>query len=234
MLTKRPSSERGHVEHGWLNTYHSFSFADYHDPAHVHFRSLRVINEDKIAGGGGFGMHPHRDMEIITYIISGALEHKDSMGNTGVIRAGDVQRMSAGTGVVHSEYNPSPNEPVHLLQIWIFSEKHSIAPSYEQRTFHDQDKRNTLCRIASHDGQNDSLQINTDASVYASIISDGAVLTHHFIAGRGGYLQVMRGSLTVNGVPLAHGDGIALEAEQEIRIAERDNGEAEFLLFDLA
>ena len=234
MLTKRPSSERGHIDHGWLNTYHTFSFADYHDPAHVHFRSLWVINEDRIAGGGGFGMHPHRDMEIITYIISGALEHKDSMGNKGAIRPGDVQRMSAGTGVVHSEYNSSPNEPVHLLQIWIFPERHGITPSYEQRTFHDQDKRNTLCRIASHDGQNDSIQINTDASVYASIISDGAVLTHHFIEGRGGYLQVIRGGLTVNGIHLNHGDGIALENEPEIRIAERDNGEAEFLLFDLA
>jgi redox-sensitive bicupin YhaK (pirin superfamily) len=234
MLTKRPSSERGHVDHDWLNTYHTFSFADYNDPAHVHFRSLRVINEDRIAGGGGFGMHPHRDMEIITYILSGELEHKDSMGNMGVIRPGDVQRMSAGTGVVHSEYNPSPNQAVHLLQIWLFPQRHGIHPSYEQRTFHDQDKRNTLCRIASHDGQNDSLTINQDASVYASIISDGAVLTHHFIAGRGGYLQVMRGSLTVNDIPLHHGDSIAIEDEHEVRIAERDSGEAEFLLFDLA
>jgi len=234
MLTKRPSNERGHIHHGWLDTYHSFSFADYHDPAHVHFRTLRVINEDRIAHGRGFGMHPHRDMEIITYILSGALEHQDSMGNGGIIRPGDVQRMSAGTGIVHSERNPSPNEQVHLLQIWIMPDRHGITPSYEQRTFHDQDKRNTFCRIASRDGQLDSVTIQQDANIYASIVSDGVELKHHFIEGRGGYLQIVRGSVTAGGVSLHHGDGLAIEQEHSIVIAAPENGEAEFLLFDLA
>jgi hypothetical protein len=233
MLTKRPSNERGHIEHGWLDTYHSFSFADYHDPAHVHFRTLRVINEDRIAGSRGFGMHPHRDMEIITYILSGELQHQDSMGNGGIIRAGDVQRMSAGTGITHSEYNPTA-EPVHLLQIWIFPNRHGVTPSYEQRTFHDQDKRNTFCRIASHDGHLDSVTINQDANVYASIVSDGVELKHHFIEGRGGYLQVVRGSITAGGIKLHHGDGLAIEQEESILINAPENGEAEFLLFDLA
>jgi redox-sensitive bicupin YhaK (pirin superfamily) len=234
MIIKRPSGERGHADHGWLKSYFTFSFAEYHDPSHMHFRALRVINEDRVAPGQGFGMHPHRDMEIITYILSGAIEHKDSMGNTGVIRPGDVQRMSAGTGVVHSEYNPSPTEPVHLLQIWILPHHHGIVPSYEQRTFHDQDKRNTLCRIASHDGQLDSVTINQDASLYASIVSDGVELKHHFIKGRAGYLQVVRGTITANGIKLHHGDGLAIEDEHEVLIKASDSGEAEFLLFDLA
>src|SRR5581483_4081751 len=218
MLTKRPSHERGHFDHGWLKTYHTFSFADYYDPANTQFRSLRVINDDRIAAGRGFGMHPHRDMEIITYILSGEIRHEDSMGNAGTIRAGDVQRMTAGTGIVHSEFNPSESEPVHLLQIWLFPSRQGLKPGYEQRTFHDQDKRNTLCRIASHDGRNDSVTIHQDASVYASVVSDGAVLTHHFIAGRAGFLQVARGKLTVNDLPLSHGDSVALEDEPEIRI----------------
>jgi redox-sensitive bicupin YhaK (pirin superfamily) len=233
MLTLRPSNERGHIDHGWLNTYHTFSFADYHDPAHTHFRTLRVINEDRIAAGRGFGMHPHRDMEIITYIISGSIDHKDSMGNSGTIAAGDVQRMTAGTGIVHSEFNGS-KESVHLLQIWMFPERHNLVPSYEQRTFHDQDKRNTFCRIASHDGQNDSLTINQDASVYASIVSDGAVLKHHFIEGRGGFLQMVRGTVSINDQKLHHGDGLTIENEHEVLITAPANGEAEFLLFDLA
>ena len=233
MLTKRSSSERGHFDHGWLDTYHTFSFADYHDPAHVHFRSLRVINEDRIAAGRGFGMHPHRDMEIVTYILSGSIQHKDSMGNEGIITAGDVQRMTAGTGIIHSEFNGS-NAPVHLLQIWIYPTKHGLHPSYEQRTFHDQDKRNTFCRIASHDGQNDSLTIHQDATLYASIVTDGAVLKHHFIAGRAGFLQVARGNITVNDIPLSHGDSLAIEEEDAVIINAPETGEAEFLLFDLA
>lgn len=234
MLTKRLSNERGHINHGWLNTYHTFSFADYYDPAHTHFRTLRVINEDTIAGGGGFGMHPHRDMEIITYILAGALEHEDSMSNKGIIRAGDVQRMTAGTGVVHSEYNPSKEEPVHLLQIWLYPQHHGLTPSYEQRTFHDQEKRNTFCRIASHDGQNDSVQINQDATVFASIVSDGVQLKHHFIEGRAGFLQVARGTIHVGEITLHHGDSLAIEDEHEILITASETGEAEFLLFDLA
>ncbi|HET6399950.1 MAG TPA: pirin family protein [Candidatus Kapabacteria bacterium] len=234
MLTKRPSNERGHFDHGWLDTYHTFSFADYYDPAHTHFRSLRVINEDRVAPGKGFGMHPHRDMEIITYLLSGALKHEDSMGNSGIISAGDVQRMTAGTGVVHSEFNSSPKEPVHLLQIWIMPARAGLHPSYEQRTFHDQDKHNTLCRIASHDGRNDSLMIHQDVTLYASIVSDGAEITHHFIEGRAGFLQVVRGSIVVNEIPLAHGDSLALEDESEVRIVAPENGEAEFLMFDVA
>ncbi len=234
MLTKRPSNDRGHFNHGWLDTYHTFSFADYYDPANTQFHALRVINEDRVAAGKGFGMHPHRDMEILTYILSGELKHEDSMGNSGIISAGDVQRMTAGTGIVHSEYNPSPAKLVHLLQIWLFPSRTSLKPSYEQRTFHDQDKHNTLCRIASHDGQNDSLMIHQDATVYASIVSDGGVITHHFIEGRAGFLQVARGKVTVNDIPLQHGDSISLENEPHISIAGPENGEAEFLLFDLS
>ncbi|HZK75822.1 MAG TPA: pirin family protein [Candidatus Kapabacteria bacterium] len=233
MLTKRPSNERGHFDHGWLKTYHTFSFADYYDPANTQFRSLRVINEDRVAAGKGFGMHPHRDMEIITYILSGALKHEDSMGNSGIISAGDVQRMTAGTGIVHSEFNSS-TEPVHLLQIWIMPSRAGLHPSYEQRTFHDQDKHNTLCRIASHDGRNDSLTIHQDVTLYASIVSDGAEITHRFIEGRAGFLQVARGRIVVNDIPLDHGDSLALEDEHEIRITAPENGEAEFLMFDLA
>jgi quercetin 2,3-dioxygenase len=233
MLTKRPSNERGHFDHGWLKTYHTFSFADYYDPANTQFHSLRVINEDRIAGGKGFGMHPHRDMEIVTYILSGAIKHEDSMGNSGVISAGDVQRMTAGTGIVHSEFN-SFAEPVHLLQIWMHPARAGLKPSYEQRTFHDQEKHNTLCRIASHDGRNDSLTIHQDATLYASVVSDGAEITHHFIEGRAGFLQVARGKIVVNDIPLDHGDSLALEEEHEIRILAPENGEAEFLLFDLA
>lgn len=233
MLTKRPSDERGHFDHGWLKTYHTFSFADYYDPANTQFRSLRVINEDHIATGRGFGMHPHRDMEIITYILSGSIKHEDSMGNSGIISAGDVQRMTAGTGVVHSEFNSS-TEQVHLLQIWIIPSRPGLKPSYEQRTFHDQDKHNTLCRIASHDGRNDSLTIHQDVTLYASIVSDGAEITHHFIEGRSGFLQVARGKIVVNDIILDQGDSLALENESEIRITAPENGEAEFLLFDLA
>jgi quercetin 2,3-dioxygenase len=234
MLTKRPSESRGHVNHGWLNTYHTFSFADYYDPKNVHFRTLRVINEDRVAAGQGFGMHPHKDMEIITYILSGSLEHRDSMGNGGIIQAGDVQRMSAGTGVLHSEFNPSPNEPVHLLQIWMFPEEHGLKPEYEQRSFHDADKRNTFCRIVSHDGQNDSMQIHQDASLYASVVSDGVELKHHFIKGRAGFLQIARGSVIANGIELKHGDALTIEDEESILIKAPENSEAEFLLFDLA
>ena len=234
MLTKRPSNDRGHITHGWLDTYHTFSFADYHDPAHTQFHSLRVLNEDRIVAGRGFGMHPHRDMEIVTYILSGQLKHEDSMGNAGILQAGDVQRMTAGTGVIHSEVNPSEKESVHLLQIWLFPSKPNLHPSYDQRMFHEQDKHNTLCRIVSHDGQNDSLMIHQDATIYASVVSDGAVVTHHFINGRAGFLQVARGRVLVNDIPLEHGDSIALENEREIAITAPENGEAEFLLFDLA
>ncbi len=234
MLTKRPAFERGHFDHGWLDTYHTFSFADYHDVQHMNFRTLRVINEDRVAPGMGFGMHPHRDMEIITYILSGALEHKDSMGNGGVIRPGDVQRMSAGTGVFHSEYNPSENEGVHLLQIWIFPERHGFPPTYEQKHFSEAERTNTLRLVASHDGRNESTTIHQDADVYASLLTTGSALQHAFGLGRGGYLQVATGALTVNGVPLQAGDSVAIENEPAITITNASNDRAEFLLFDVA
>ena len=233
MLTKRLANERGHFDHGWLNTFHTFSFADYHDPAHVHFRTLRVINEDQVAPGRGFGTHPHRDMEIITYILSGELEHKDSMGNGGIIRPGDVQRMSAGTGVFHSEYNPSPTKPVHLLQIWILPERHGIAPSYEQKSFSELERTNVLRLVASQDGKNGSVTINQDANVYTSILTNGNSLTNTFDNGRGGYLQVALGSLTINGIKLEAGDSLAIEGEPKIAIANNLEKQAEFLLFDL-
>jgi redox-sensitive bicupin YhaK (pirin superfamily) len=234
MLKKRASLDRGHINHGWLDTYHTFSFADYHDPANVHFRTLRVINEDRVAGGQGFGMHPHRDMEIITYILSGALQHKDSMGNGDVIRPGDVQRMSAGTGVFHSEFNPSEGEPVHLLQIWIFPEKHGITPSYEQKHYDESERKDTLRLVASHDGRNGSTTINQDADVYASLLTNGSALQHAFGHGRGGFLQVARGAVTVNGESLQAGDSIEIENEPAITITSASNEQAEFLLFDLA
>ncbi len=233
MLTKRPSEERGHFDHGWLNTYHTFSFADYHDPAHMHFRTLRVINDDRVAAGQGFGMHPHRDMEIITYIMSGALEHRDSMGNGDVIRPGDVQRMSAGTGVFHSEANPSETEPVHLLQIWILPNRRGIAPSYEQKNFPVEQRLNALRLVASPDGNDGSVTINQDAKVYASLMDTGASVRHSFDAGRGGFLQVALGGIVVNGETLTAGDSIAIENEAEIAITNPSDERAEFLLFDL-
>lgn len=233
MLIKRPSQERGHFDHGWLDTYHTFSFADYHDSQHVHFRTLRVINEDRVAPGRGFGMHPHRDMEIITYILSGALEHRDSMGNGGIIRPGDVQRMSAGKGIFHSEANPSPNEEVHLLQIWIFPSEHGIEPSYEQKHFTDEDRTDTLRLVASPDGRDGSVTIVQDANVYASFLTEGVKLDHQIAPGRGAYLQVARGSLTVNGTLLSQGDSLAIENEAHITIANTSAERAEFLLFDL-
>lgn len=233
MLTKRPSSERGHFDHGWLNTYHTFSFADYHDPAHMHFRTLRVINDDRVAAGRGFGMHPHRDMEIITYIMSGALEHRDSMGNGDVIRPGDVQRMSAGTGVFHSESNPSPTEPVHLLQIWILPNRRGITPSYEQKHFLEKDRTNTLRLVASPDGAEGSVTINQDAMVYTSLLDTNGSVKHAFAAGRGGYLQVALGGVVVNGLSLEAGDSLAIESEAAITITNPSDERAEFLLFDL-
>ena len=243
MLTIRPSKERGHFDHGWLDTYHTFSFADYHDPAHVHFRSLRVINEDRVAGGQGFGMHPHRDMEILTYILSGALEHRDSMGNGGVIRPGDVQRMSAGTGVFHSEVNPLADTPVHLLQIWIFPDRRNLPPSYEQTHYTEADRTNRLCLVASNDGRDGSTTIHQDASVYASLLSpDAKELTHPFAEGRGGFLQLAKGSLEVrterNTLRLNAGDGLAIEQESWITLSAHAASDgltqpAEFILFDL-
>lgn len=232
MLTIRKSKDRGFFDHGWLQTYHTFSFADYHDPSHHHFRQLRVINEDTIAGGKGFGTHPHRDMEIITYVTSGALAHKDSMGNGSTIRAGDVQRMSAGTGITHSEFNADPEVPVHLLQIWLLPEKKNTAPSYEQKNFPLEKKRNQLCLICSNDGREGSVRFQQDSSIFATILEKGVDVSHAFANGRGGWIQVVSGVLAVNGMELKAGDGAAIDSEKSITIVGKEVAEA--LFFDLA
>ena len=231
MITLRKANERGHADHGWLDSYFSFSFAEYHDPRHMEFSSLRVINEDVVQPGKGFGTHGHRDMEIITYILAGALEHKDSMGNGSVIRPGDVQRMSAGRGVQHSEFNPSPSELVHLLQIWIVPNVRGIEPEYEETHFDAASKRGRLRLIASSEGRDGSVTIHQDASVYAAML-DGAERASHALApGRKAYIHVARGSVTVNGNALGAGDALKASGESAIVIETGDN--AEILLFDL-
>jgi len=231
MITLRKANERGHADHGWLDSYFSFSFAEYHDPQHMEFSSLRVINEDVVQPGKGFGTHGHRDMEIITYILAGALEHKDSMGNGSVIRPGDVQRMSAGRGVQHSEFNPSPSELVHLLQIWIVPNVRGIEPEYEETHFDAASKRGRLRLIASSEGRDGSVTIHQDASVYAAML-DGAERASHALApGRKAYVHVARGSVTVNGNALGAGD--ALKASGESAIVIETGDDAEILLFDL-
>ncbi len=231
MLKVRKSEDRGPAEHGWLSSRHSFSFADYRDPAHMGFGPLRVINEDRVQPGQGFGTHGHQDMEIITYVLDGALEHKDSLGTGSVIRYGDVQRMSAGTGVHHSEFNHSTEEPVHLLQIWILPEKQGIAPSYEEKHFNEESKRGRLRLIASNDGREGSLLVHQDVAVFASILDDQDRLEHALALGRIAYLHVIRGELSANGVALKGGDALKISDENEISI---DNArDAEFLLFDM-
>jgi quercetin 2,3-dioxygenase len=231
VITIRKSEDRGHLNYGWLDTYHTFSFDQYYDPAHMHFRTLRVINEDRVAPGKGFPTHSHRDMEIITYILSGSLEHRDSMGNGSVIRPGDVQRMTAGTGVSHSEFNPSESEPVHLLQIWIMPNARDLTPGYEQKFFSEENRQNMLRLIASPEGSDGSVKINQDARVYASIVDPETELTHDFEENRYAWLQVARGTVSVNEVELNQGDGAAINREDRLVISARDR--AEFLLFDL-
>jgi quercetin 2,3-dioxygenase len=234
MITLRPSEERGHANHGWLDTYHTFSFDTYHDPAHMGFRSLRVINEDWVAGGKGFPPHGHRDMEIVTYVLEGALQHQDSMGNGSVIRPGEVQRMSAGTGVTHSEYNPSPTERLHLMQIWIKPEARNLEPSYEQKKFPAEGRRGRLQLVASRDARDGSVKIQQDASLYAATLAPKEAVTHQLGTGRHAWLQVARGAVTLNGVALKAGDGAAVSDERALEIAGADGGSAEVLLFDLA
>jgi quercetin 2,3-dioxygenase len=231
MITIRKAAERGHFDHGWLDTYHTFSFDQYYDPNWMSFRSLRVINEDRVAPRRGFPTHSHRDMEIITYILEGALEHRDSMGNGSVIRPGEVQRMTAGTGVAHSEFNPSESEPVHLLQIWILPNRQGLTPGYEQKTFTDEQKRGTLRLIASNDGRDGSVTINQDAAVYAGVLENADEVIHQLSAGRSAWIQVARGSVNVNGSELSQGDGAAITDESSITIAGRER--SEILLFDL-
>lgn len=234
MITVRHSEERGHFDHGWLNTYHSFSFGDYFDPRFMGFRSLRVINEDWVEPGRGFGTHGHRDMEIITYILEGELAHKDSMGNGSSIRPGEVQRMSAGTGVRHSEFNHSAADQVHLLQIWLLPERDGIKPSYEQKTFSDAEKQGRLRLIASRDGREGSVTIHQDASVYATLLSKGEEVEHKFEADRSGWVHVARGEVMLNGTVLKAGDGAAITNEESVKIAGGGDGTSEVLLFDLA
>ena len=231
MITIRKAKERGHADHGWLDTYHTFSFADYWDPRHMSWGPLRVINEDRVAAGTGFPTHAHRDMEIITYVLEGALEHRDSLGTGSVITPGEVQRMSAGTGVRHSEYNASRTEPVHLLQIWIQPARAGIAPEYEQKTFPDSERRGRLRLIAAPDGRDGAVTIHQDAAVYATTLARGEAVEHALAAGRLGWLQVARGALLLNGERLAQGDGAAIEDEHALAIEALEHAEA--LLFDL-
>ncbi len=227
----RKSQERGHLNFGWLDTYHSFSFGEYYDPKHMGFRDLRVINEDRIAAGRGFGTHPHNDMEIVTYVLSGALTHKDSMGNGSVIHAGDVQKMSAGTGVKHSEANDSEAEEAYLLQIWILPDERNLTPSYDQKFFEEVQKQNKLCLIASPDAAQGSVSIHQDVKIYASLLDKGKNLSHPLNAGRAAWVQLISGDLQVNGEVLQSGDALALEEEKTVEISAKTN--AHFLLFDL-
>ena len=231
MLEIRRSSERGHANHGWLESYHSFSFADYFDPEHVEFGALRVINEDRVAAGAGFGTHGHRNMEIISYVLSGQLAHKDSIGNGSTIRPGDVQRMSAGSGVRHSEFNPSATEPVHFLQIWIQPNVQEIEPSYEEKRFADSEKRGRLRLIAAADGADGSVRIHQDARVHVGLFDGAERGTLETAPGRRVYVHVARGALAANGVPLAAGDGLKLTDTPTLTLT--DGRSAEVLVFDL-
>jgi redox-sensitive bicupin YhaK (pirin superfamily) len=232
MITIRRSSERGHFEHGWLNTYHTFSFDQYYDPRYTGFRNLRVINEDFVAAGRGFPKHGHRDMEIITYILEGALKHEDSMGNGSVIRPGDVQRMTAGTGVRHSEQNASLSQRVHLLQIWILPNTVDLEPGYEQKAFTEDDRRGQLRLIASEDGREGTVQVHQDMSLFASILPAGNEVAHQMDQQRYAWLQVARGAVEVNGERANQGDGVVAVGESNLRV--RAVEDAEVLLFDLA
>ena len=226
------SDSRGSADHGWLKAKHTFSFAEYRDPQRVHFGKLRVINEDRIAPAQGFGTHPHKDMEIVTYIINGAIEHKDSMGNGTVIRAGEVQRMTAGTGVLHSEFNHSEDEELHLLQIWIFPEENHLEPGYEQTLFPREDKLNRLRLIGSRDGRDGSITIHQDVDLYASVLEQGNEVTLHDVADRRIFVQVVSGNLDVNGEKLSAGDGAQIRNATDISV--KAEAGAEFLLFNLA
>ena len=232
MLKVRHNEQRGHANHGWLDARHSFSFANYYDPAHMHFRHLRVINEDRIAPDGGFPMHSHQDMEIVTYIIEGALEHKDDMGNGEVLRPGEIQRMSAGHGITHSEFNPSSTEPAHLLQIWILTEQKGIEPGYEQLAYRQRRRPNELCLMVTRGGGEGIAHINQDMSLYSAVLESGKAIDYEIAPGRHCWLQLVRGSLDINGTAVNTGDGLAVSDERYLSI--RADDDSEFLLFDLA
>jgi redox-sensitive bicupin YhaK (pirin superfamily) len=232
MITLRPASARGHANHGWLDSFHSFSFADYYDPEHMGYSSLRVINEDRVKPGMGFGTHGHRDMEIVSYVLEGALEHKDNMGTGAVIVPGDIQRMSAGRGVMHSEFNASRERDVHFLQIWIQPAVRGIAPSYEQANVPVAAKRGKLALVAGPEGSGAAVTIHQDAKLYAALLDGAERVRHELAAGRRAYVHVARGSVHVNGTPMSAGDGARLDDESTITL---DRGDAaEILLFDLA
>ena len=232
MLVHRPAAARGHANHGWLDSWHTFSFADYYDPQHMGFRALRVINEDFVNPGRGFGTHHHEDMEIITYVLDGELAHRDSLGNGAAIRPGEVQRMSAGTGIDHSEFNHSKDELVHLLQIWILPERRGTTPSYEQKVFPIEQTKNGLLLVAARDGRDGAVTVHQDVALYAGKLAAGAEIEHALAKDRHAWLQVARGSVEANGVKLATGDGLA--ASDEPRLVISASEDAEVLLFDLA
>ena len=231
MIVKRPAAERGHFDHGWLDTSHTFSFADYHDPTHMGFRSLRVINEDRVAPGKGFGTHSHRDMEIITYVLEGALAHADSMGNRSTIVPGDVQRMSAGTGVTHSEFNGQRDRPVHFLQIWLVPDRRGLTPGYEQKAIPEAEERGVLRLVASRDSREGSVTIHQDADLYASRLLPGERVKHALAEGRHAWLQVVSGRVELNGTPMGAGEGAAVSQETGLEVVALEP--AHFLLFDL-
>ncbi len=231
MIRIRRSHERGHANYDWLDTYHTFSFNDYHDPAHMGYRVLRVINEDRVAPGQGFPMHGHRDMEIVTYVLSGELEHRDSLGNGAVLRPGELQRITAGRGIQHSEFNPSPSVPVHLYQIWLLPRERGLAPSYEQREMPPQNRNGELRLVASCDGRQGSLRIEQDAEIFLSSLDANQRMTHALAAGRGAWLQVVRGAVTLGGQRLEQGDAAAIDEVSHIEIDAPER--AEVMLFDL-
>jgi quercetin 2,3-dioxygenase len=231
MLTVRRSKDRGHANHGWLNSNFSFSFADFYDPAHMGFRALRVINEDVVAPQTGFGKHPHRDMEILSYVLSGAVEHQDSMGSSEILRPGELQHMSAGSGVRHSEMNPSATEPFHMLQIWLMPNEMGVTPRYEQKRFRVQEEPNQFHLLASSDGRDESFRLHADADLYAAVLEPGGQVTHTF-KNSYGWLQIARGSVEVEGNTLTVGDGLQIQSEDAISVSSQDGGE--LLLFDLA
>jgi len=232
MLTIRKAEDRGHANHGWLNTYHTFSFANYYEPKHMGFRALRVINEDRVSPGNGFGTHGHRDMEIITYVLEGALEHKDSIGTGSVIQLGEVQRMSAGTGILHSEFNHSKTESVHFLQIWLLPEKEGLPPSYEQRNFSPAKTPGKLHLVAARDGRDAAVTVHQDVDLYAAVLEPGDRVSHSLQSQRHAWVQVARGAITLNGLSLDKGDGAAISEETDVVIEATTD--AEILLFDLA
>ena len=232
MIAVRKSEDRGHAQHGWLDSRFTFSFAEYHDPTHMGFRALRVINDDHIEAGQGFPTHGHQDMEIITYVLEGAVAHKDSTGTSATVRPGEVQRMSAGTGVRHSEFNPSRTEALHLLQIWIIPEKRGLPPSYEQKAFPDEQLRGKLRLVAHHDGQDGAVRINQDAALYATRLAEGESVAHDLAKGRHAWIHVARGQVRLNGLELKAGDGAAVSDEPKLTLEGRES--AEVLVFDLA